>query len=136
LGPGTSYTYVAFDPISGLVSHQSGVTDNGGQFLEQLSAAFYASTEDDSDGDGLPNDVELAIGSAIDQPDTNGDGVDDYESIMRGIDPLAHPSSTNDGGSGFGFDFGDSGWLVALQKHRKHRRHLIRHDWMRRYWNR
>ncbi|MHB8956711.1 MAG: putative Ig domain-containing protein [Pirellulaceae bacterium] len=114
LGPGTAFSYTAFDPATGLVSYQDGRTAMSGQFLWTLSSAFFASTVKDSDGDGLPDDVELAIGSSADNTDTNADGWDDYVSIMRGIDPLARSAGTGGGTQGSEFGFNDSGWRIAL----------------------
>ena len=47
-----------------------------------------ASTAVDSDGDGLPDDLEFAIGSFPGAVDTDHDGLDDFTEIALGLDPL------------------------------------------------
>lgn len=42
----------------------------------------------DSDGDGLPDDFEIAIGTDPDKKDTDDDGFDDYTELLNGFDPL------------------------------------------------
>ena len=42
----------------------------------------------DSDGDGLPDDLEKRIGTDPYNKDTDGDGVDDGEELRRGTNPL------------------------------------------------
>ena len=42
----------------------------------------------DSDGDGLPDDFEIAIGTNPNNPDTDGDGYDDFTEILHGYNPL------------------------------------------------
>lgn len=54
---------------------------------------------DDADGDGLPDDDELAIGTDPDAADTDGDGVDDGEEVANGTDPT-DPGDGDGGGGG------------------------------------
>src|SRR5262249_15260801 len=49
---------------------------------------FEASTANDSDGDGLPDDVEFAIGTNPGKADSDGDGIDDFTAVQQGLDPL------------------------------------------------
>ncbi|MEL7038500.1 MAG: Ig-like domain-containing protein [Cyanobacteria bacterium J06592_8] len=56
--------------------------------IEIVSKNFF-----DTDEDGLSNTAEYIIGSVIDDPDTDGDGIDDLAEIQQGLDPL--------GGQGF-----------------------------------
>ncbi len=42
---------------------------------------------EDTDGDGLADERELALGSSIELLDTDGDGVDDPHELLRGTDP-------------------------------------------------
>ncbi len=51
-------------------------------------AASPAPVDTDSDGDGLVNSDEIAIGTDPDNPDTDGDGLTDGEEVELGTDPL------------------------------------------------
>ncbi len=53
-------------------------------------------TRRDSDGDGLTDLEEFAIGSNPVNWDTDGDGVSDYWEVMRGLDPLVAESTASE----------------------------------------
>jgi hypothetical protein len=84
----TSIYYVIFDPVSGLVGQAYATTAKSGQNTTILEPLFVASTEPDSDGDGLPDDIEFAIGTSPHKIDTDGDGLSDFIQIQEGLDPL------------------------------------------------
>jgi hypothetical protein len=97
LPPNTPFELTIFDPETGLVALEINATPDQGVAFDGLTSDFAASVEPDSDGDGLPDDIELAIGSDPHSRDTNRDGIDDFQSIAGGIDPvnpnLSPPSS-------------------------------------------
>jgi hypothetical protein len=79
--------YTVFDPVSGLVgSHVASLQRAAGERLP--TPQMQASTAPDSDGDGLPDDIEFAIGSNAGMADTNHDGIDDFAAIAQGLNPL------------------------------------------------
>jgi hypothetical protein len=88
LAPDQSYHAVIFDPVSGLVAHLGGITAPSGQNTFLGTPVFLASTTPDSDGDGLPDDAEFAMGTNPNKADTDGDGIDDFASVSSGLDPL------------------------------------------------
>jgi hypothetical protein len=59
-------------------------------------AAELAAAPKDSDGDGLPDDVELAWGTNPYSPDTDGDGANDGLEVQKGWDPHS-PDTDEDG---------------------------------------
>ena len=65
-----------FDPDTGLIAKSLGRTSPTGNITFITQPAFIASVSPDSDGDILPDDAEFAIGTAINNPDTDGDGGD------------------------------------------------------------
>ncbi len=94
LPPEQYYHLVAFDPVTSLVSHSYGYTSKSGQGIDlTASLVFNASTAADTDSDGLPDDIEFAVGTAANKIDTDGDGISDFAEIQQGLDPL--------GGRGF-----------------------------------
>lgn len=52
--------------------------------------------ERDTDGDGIPDDVERNMGTNPYSPDTDGDGKSDQEEISYGSNPLAADNSKNE----------------------------------------
>src|SRR5262249_2762748 len=84
----TAIHFVIFDPVSGLVAHGYERTAASGQDTRLNVPVFQACTAPDGDGDGLPDDVEFAIGSNPRKADTDGDGIDDFWSVQLGLDPL------------------------------------------------
>jgi hypothetical protein len=88
LPPNQAIHYSIFDPISGLIAHAYDVTAASGRNTPILAPVFLASTANDSDGDGLPDDIEFAIGTGLNDTDTDDDGVSDFAEIAQGLDPL------------------------------------------------
>ena len=84
------YHIVIFDPKTGLVAHGYGKTPSSGRGVDlTYNLVFQASTANDSDFDGLPDDIEFAIGTSPKLSDTNNDGISDFSAIEQGLDPLA-----------------------------------------------
>jgi hypothetical protein len=87
LASGVAFRHAEFDPVSGLIADTVDVTSGTGETVVGVPV-FRASTESDTDGDGLPDDVEFAIGSAPGEVDTDDDGADDFTEIAAGGNPL------------------------------------------------
>ena len=66
---------------------------------------------EDTDGDGLPDPVELEVGSDPQLEDTNGDGVGDGISVWVGADPLTGAAATSAEAT---VEFPQHGGVVAL----------------------
>ena len=84
----TSIHVATFDPVSGLIAHGYTRTNAAGQRTDVNIGVFAPSVYSDSDGDGLPDDVEFAIGTSPNNPDTDGDGKNDFAEIDGGLNPL------------------------------------------------
>ena len=92
LPPDQAYEVTEFDPTSGLVAHGAGRTATSGRTTLVSQPNFRASTANDTNGDGLPDDIKFAIGTSLTKSDSNGDGIDDFTSIQEGLNPLANVS--------------------------------------------
>ncbi len=83
------YRTTVFDPATGMVAHGHGTTPASGRGTDLSSGLVFAPSEaHDSDGDGLPDDIELAIGSSPAKRDSNHDGTDDFSAVTQGGNPL------------------------------------------------
>lgn len=61
----------------------------GGLFVRDGVVPIRAAQRDDRDGDGLFDDDETGVyGTDPDNPDSDGDGVDDGQEVFDGADPL------------------------------------------------
>ncbi len=95
LPPSEDYHFSAFDPITGLIAHGYGVTAPSGGAIDLTSTlVFGASTSVDTDFDGLPDDVEFAVGTNPNLADTDDDGLDDYAAVIQGLDPTGGALTT------------------------------------------
>lgn len=72
---------------SALIRVEGGCTTGAG--LDDLSATLEMPAHIDDDADGIPNEMEAAIGTNPYVSDTDGDGMDDGREIDWGFDPLA-----------------------------------------------
>lgn len=83
------YELTVFDPQTGLIGRETGVTTASGQRTTLGSTLVIgASTAPDTDFDGLPDDIERAIGTSTTRADSDGNGLDDFAEIQQGRDPL------------------------------------------------
>jgi len=66
--------------------------------LSDLATDLMAATTDttDTDGDGLPDKVEVILGTDPGSEDTDFDGLDDYYEVMNDLDPV-YPDTNFDG---------------------------------------
>jgi hypothetical protein len=71
-----------------------------------LGRTTGALTYPDSDGDGLADDQEIAMGTDPHNPDTDGDGVSDGQEVANGTNPLV-PDNHAGEGEGEGADAGE-----------------------------
>lgn len=89
LPPEEFYELNVFDPATGLIGRETGITaPTGGITSLATTLVFEASAAPDSDYDGLPDDIEFAIGTSINRMDSDGNGLDDFVEIQQGLDPF------------------------------------------------
>lgn len=95
-----SYKYVIVDDFQTKWIKAMQETNDGMIESEPFTVTFsdgeYVCTLLDNDGDGLPNIVEEMYGTDTEVPDTDGDGLTDFEEVyITGTDPLKFDSDDN-----------------------------------------
>lgn len=80
----TDVHLVMFDPETGLIAHDYDRTSAAGRATWLSRPVFGGSAAPDSDGDFLPDDVELALGTDAGKTDSDGDGISDFDELQRG----------------------------------------------------
>ena len=75
------------DPSSSIAILAGDGDDDGALDFDDAFPDDPAETTD-SDGDGLGDNLELSLGTDINNDDTDGDGYSDYEEYTEGSDPL------------------------------------------------
>lgn len=89
LQPDNEYSLSIFDPETGYIAAGGGRTAAPGETKSLTkNLAFRPSLSPDIDFDGLPADIEVAIGTQLNQADTDTDGLDDFGEIQAGLNPL------------------------------------------------
>ncbi len=85
----TYYRNEIYDPVSALL-HKTASTSgpSGVRSKIYINNGFGPSSAPDTDGDGLPDDIERIIGTDKSNPDTDKDGIDDFNEIELGLDPF------------------------------------------------
>ena len=92
----TVYNISVFDPKSGLIAKDEGVTGRSGTPIDLTSMlTFKASTAPDSDGDGIPDDIKACIGISLTKPNANANGVDDFTALQEGLNPVSTTQVNN-----------------------------------------
>ncbi len=89
LGPRRPYRIFLLQASTFRVAEQSLVTPNSGFTFVLAPFTLYPSRTVDTDGDGLPDDGELVMGTDPRRPDTDGDGLSDAAEVRQGGDPLS-----------------------------------------------
>ncbi|MEM9218254.1 MAG: Ig-like domain-containing protein [Cyanobacteria bacterium P01_F01_bin.150] len=83
------YDISIFDPDSGLIAQSGGFTGPAGALTDLTTGlTFRPSEAPDTDFDGLPDDIEFAIGTDITKADTDGDGLSDFTEINNGLNAV------------------------------------------------
>jgi hypothetical protein len=95
LTPNTPFYVTIFDPTTDLVSHGAFFTSPSGVPTQVVVPQFVPSDFEDTVGNGLPDDIQFAIGLNPNKVSTNGDGISDFDKLAMDIDPLAgQPAAT------------------------------------------
>lgn len=82
--------------------------------LQLYCMDVYQEDTTDTDKDGLYDIVEKSIGTDINNADSDGDGLDDYQEVeILGLDPL---SKDSDGNGIVDFDEDNDGWLIKWRR--------------------
>jgi len=89
-----SYMTVTTNLVEALASD-----DSGKSALAQLVVPVFAADED-TDGDGLSNAEEQALGTDPNSPDTDGDGIPDADEVRMGTNPVVADASADPDGDG------------------------------------
>jgi uncharacterized repeat protein (TIGR02543 family) len=87
--------------IKGLFTPADNVTTAGYTQLNLNQLMDACANRADSDGDGLPDEVEKILGTDPQQKDTDEDKLDDRYELVNGLDPLKSDSN-NDGLGDYG----------------------------------
>jgi hypothetical protein len=88
LAPDASFQLSIFQVETGRLAKYQGRTGPAGSdtvvpFLPFLSTAGLL----DTDSDGLPDDAEVTVGTAVNRSDTDRDGISDFAELQQGLDP-------------------------------------------------
>lgn len=88
LGAGEPYRAAYYNPATRNVGAVDFVSGPNGSRVDIPIAIMKRSLAGDSDGDGMPDDGELIVGTNPSNPDSDGDGVQDGAELEQGTDPL------------------------------------------------
>ncbi len=84
-----------YDPVSGLIATGRSFTNASGVITELNMGNFIPSIFPDADGDGLPDDIEFAVGTNPNRIDTDGDGKNDFAELDNGQNPIDDRPAAN-----------------------------------------
>jgi hypothetical protein len=89
LAPTTPAVMWLFDPTTGAMGFKSFATpDQAGAAISLGSIPVGPPISNDTDGDLLPDVIEIGLGTNPNNPDTDGDGIPDGVEVRQGTDPL------------------------------------------------